>query len=395
MRAELVPETEIALLKIASILEGYIPQFVSLQPDGSGSPQMLALRDALRAFPVPADVLYIDNSRASTINEMPRSFTLLHFAMAAPKALRVNYVDEVHPQDLEVMAPVLETYFDAHPGAMRLICDLQLGSMQKDDRFTFLVRCDIRRKPEECARDLAMHILMGGRSFWGPFLLETDFNSKYDLQPDSILTDDELVGWDPISEQYRDSSYQQLSLRERQDNVASIQLIPQVPEAVKEVIRRAKRLYIFGHFEYSFFTVADHYAYAALEAAIFHRWNAALPDQLQLLYKAKNQQESAVIGRIGWRRIQDYCRQQHWRPRNLEINGRPFPASAAKVVDQLREDRILNDWQHWRMRNVYLGLRNSHSHLEFCSTTLPRADTIERVVREINTLFDSLPALSA
>ena len=207
-----------------------------------------------------------------------------------------------------------------------------------------------------------------------PFLLETDFSSKYDLQPDSILTDDELVGWDSTSEQYRDSSYQQLSLRERQENVASIQLIPQVPESVREVIRRAKRLYVFGHFEYSFFTVADHYAYAALEAAILHRWNATLPAKLQLLYKHKKQQ-SAVVDRMGWRRIQDYCRQQSWRPQNLEVNGRAFPWTAAQVVEQLHKDGILSDWQHWRMRNS-LCLRNSHSHLEFCSISLPGADTI-------------------
>jgi hypothetical protein len=395
MRAELVVETEDALRKIASILESYVPHFVSLQPDGSGSPQMLALRDALRAYPVPADVLYIDDSRPGEIDEIPGSFTLLRFAMAEPKTLRVNYVDTVRTEQLEAMASLLETHFDAYPGALRLICDLQLGSMLKDDRFTFLVRSDIRREPEECARDLAMHIFTGGKSFWGPFLLETDFRSKYDLQSDSILTDDELVKWNPISEQYRDSSYQQLSLRERQENVASIQLIPQVPESVREVIRRAKRLYIFGHFEYSFFTVADHYAYAALEAAIFHRWNATLPAKLQLLYEHKKRRENAVLDRTGWRRIQDYCRQQGWHPQNLEVNGRAFPTSASKVVDRLREDRILNDWQHWRMRNVYLSLRNSHSHLEFCSTSLPGADTIEHVVREINTLFDSLPFQNA
>lgn len=395
MRAELVPETEAALQKVASLVEGYIPQLVSLQPDGSGAPQMLALREALRAYPVPADVLYIDDSRPSSIDVVPGSFTLLRFSMAEPKTLRVNYVNEVRTQELEAMAPVLEAHFDAYPHALRLICDLQLGTMQKDDRFTFLVRSDIRRQPEECARDLAMHIFTSGRSFLKPFLIETDFASKYDLRPDRILTDDELVGWDPTSEQYRDSSYQQLSLRERQENVAPIQLIPQVPEDVKEVIRRAKRLYIFGHFEYSFFTVADHYAYAALEAALVHRWNATLPDRLQLLYKHKNRQESAVVDRMGWRRIQDYCHQQGWRPQYLQVNGRPFPATAGKVVDRLHDDRILSDWQYWRMRKAYLPLRNSHSHLEFCSTSMPGADTIQHVVKEINTLFDSLPLLSA
>ena len=131
MRRELVPETEAALQKIASIVESYIPQFVSLQPDGSGAPRMLALREALRAYPVPADVLYIDDSCPGEIDEIPGSFTLLRFALAEPKTLRVNYVDEVRTEQLESMAPLLETHFDAYPGALRLICDLQLGSMPR------------------------------------------------------------------------------------------------------------------------------------------------------------------------------------------------------------------------------------------------------------------------
>jgi hypothetical protein len=90
MRVELVPETVAALQKVASLVEGYIPQLVSLQPDGSGAPQMLALREALRAYPVPADVLYIDDSRPSSIDAVPGSFTLLRFSMAEPKTLRVN-----------------------------------------------------------------------------------------------------------------------------------------------------------------------------------------------------------------------------------------------------------------------------------------------------------------
>jgi hypothetical protein len=223
------------------------------------------------------------------------------------------------------------------------------------------------------------------------FMQVTDFNAKYQLASDSILSDDELMRRDRDSGEYLDSSYQQMSLRQRQEEVSSIQLIPQVPESVKEVVRRAKRLYIFGHFEYSFFTIARHYAYAALESALHNRWNATLPLQLVLRHeKSKTISESVTVDRMGWRSIKEYCKNHGWNSHKVFVNGKRFPTSAAKVVEQLREEGIINDWQLWRMRDVYLGLRNSHSHLEFCSTDLPGAGPILRVVEEINKMFDSV-----
>lgn len=49
-----------ALERVAAKVRSFMPQFVDLQPDGSGAPQMLAMRDAFLAFPAPAEVLFID-----------------------------------------------------------------------------------------------------------------------------------------------------------------------------------------------------------------------------------------------------------------------------------------------------------------------------------------------
>ena len=59
-----VDETEAALQKIASLLENYIPLFVSLQRDGSGSPQMVALRDVLKAY---SATLSADHARSDLV----------------------------------------------------------------------------------------------------------------------------------------------------------------------------------------------------------------------------------------------------------------------------------------------------------------------------------------
>jgi hypothetical protein len=392
MTNELIFETEIALQKIASDIAAHIPQFVSLQADGSGSPKMLALRDALSSFPFPTDVLYIDNSARASLDEDPSALTLLRFDTTQPNALKVNFVDKVASEALPSCESVLRTRFSAFPGAVELICNLHLGSMWADSSLTLLVASDIRTHPEECARDLAREILMGGGRLRERFLQVEDFNLKYNLPLDPILSDGDLLEWDAVLQAHRDCSYEQISLRDRQERMASVQLIPQVPESVREVVRRAKRLYIFGHFEYSFFTVACHYAYSAVESAIFNRWNLGLPARLLLEHRPDvTTQESVTIDRTGWKGIRAYCENRKWSIHKLYVDGKRFPTSAAKLADRLHEEGILNDWQYWRMRNVYLALRNSHSHLEFCSTTLPGAGTIERAVQEINALFDSVP----
>jgi len=152
------------------------------------------------------------------------------------------------------------------------------------------------------------------------------------------------------------------------------------------VLQWAKRLYIFGLFEYGFFTIANHYAYLAVESAVYHRWNLALPRPTTLQHGS----ETLSLPQTGRGTIKLICLQRGWKRRKVKVNGRPYPDTVAPALDQLHEDRIINDWQFGRLKNVWMELRNSHSHLEFAPITGPTLDTIEKATELINTLFDSL-----
>jgi TDG/mug DNA glycosylase family protein len=95
------------------------------------------------------------------------------------------------------------------------------------------------------------------------------FNKKYGLTPEPVLDDADLLSPDFLSSSFvRVDTGTMPSLGDVQSALAQILLIPQVPESVRRTFQIAMRLYLFGRFEYGFFTVSDHYAFLAIEAAI-------------------------------------------------------------------------------------------------------------------------------
>ena len=57
-----------------------------------------------------------------------------------------------------------------------------------------------------------------------------------------------------------------------QKEICDVLLIPGVLDDVRYVFSRAKKLYIFGYFDYSLFTISQHYAFLALESALRNRY---------------------------------------------------------------------------------------------------------------------------
>lgn len=390
MESCVATEVAAALDRVADAVRAFVPQ-VRLQPDGSGPPQMLAFRDALMAFPIPTEVLFINARDFETGRDGGPVWTLLRFDFLKHNTPEVRFAASLRAANLPKHASMLEEHFGIGANTQKPLWNLSLVSGWDDDKFTFLAPFDIRTQPEQFGLELVRYMQMDER-FVRLFLRGKDFTSRYGLEPDRILADQELLRFDKNTGEYVDCSLQRCSLRERQERVAGIQLIPQVPESVKRVIDSAKRLYIFGNFEYSFFTIAKSYAYAAMESALHNRWNATLPNPTVLRHqKNKSVAEDVSVERSGHRKIKEYCKINKWNVRKVSVNGRQFPFTAGMVVDWLRDDGIINDWQKKRFIEVYLELRNAHSHLEFCSIEMPGASTIADAVEEINTLFDSLP----
>ena len=222
------------------------------------------------------------------------------------------------------------------------------------------------------------------------FLAEPDFNAKYGLRSDPVLSPEELLRINFSTGIPSSDLLRRFTLQELQENVAEIQPIPQVPGSVREVIRRAKELYIYGFFEYAFFTVAAHYVYAALEAALKARWGTSLSRPIKLTHTRHGVKEEAEIDRTGYAAIEWYCETHGWRTNRLLVNGRPFPRTSTMLLNWLQEDRVITDYQRAMFEKAYLPLRNSHSHMEQCSTWMPSAGPIRRAVEQINILFDSV-----
>lgn len=98
-----------------------------------------------------------------------------------------------------------------------------------------------------------------------------DYNVKYALKSDPILSSSKLLKKDRLTSYFqvnKSGESRGSIIEDFQRYISGIQLIPQVPKEVKKVFNAAKRLYVFGYFEYYFFTISQHYAFLSFESAM-------------------------------------------------------------------------------------------------------------------------------
>jgi hypothetical protein len=377
---------------VASILRSACPQFVHLKPDGSGSPLMLALRDAFHAFPTPTENLLVDAGGFPSWRDNAPYWTIVRYDLSYPNTNTIRFVREVRASELPLNRSLLSEHFGMDDDSLDDVCALRIVCSWDEHFFTLFAPFDIRKQTEDYARELAEHVVRD-LAFRDMFVRETDFNAKHGLKPDQVLSFADLTKIDELSACLVRFDRSELpSVEDRQQGVANVQLIPQVPEAVCRALHWAKRLYVFGYFEYGFYTIALHYACLALEAALHARWSATLtrPCTLRPTDKTKAV-EQVTLDHPSHVAIRSYCKRQGWRVGRVLVNGERFPHTARAVVASLRSNGIINDWQAEQLKELWLELRNYHSHLEFCPVETPAAGTLARAAYEINTLFDSLP----
>ncbi|MCK5125565.1 MAG: hypothetical protein KAR42_04855 [candidate division Zixibacteria bacterium] len=98
------------------------------------------------------------------------------------------------------------------------------------------------------------------------------YKLKYSLQDDPILKADELLRMDERLKVFKQKTatgeMRIMELDDFQRAICKVQLIPPVPSNVKTVFDGAKRLFIFGYFEYYFFNISLHYLFLAVESAL-------------------------------------------------------------------------------------------------------------------------------
>jgi len=309
----------------------------------------LALRDAVSSLPCSVSVirLKIDTKRYEEAeNDV---YHLVAYSFSDFGESSVKYHGEIDLDEIEKHNELLKN-FDLDEQKINELKSFKLIGYGDTDHWlwVWIIPYDILENPGAYAKDFI-------RSFWETFrhkILQKferkiDYNSKYGLKSDPILPLSELLKKDETFSyfvKFDNYSKSQITIEDLQKSVCGIQLIPYVPEEVKKVFNAAKRLYIFGYFEWYLFTISQHYAYLALESALRNRY--------------------------------------------IEIYGKPKKYNNLnRVIVKLVKEGIIPKGEE----GIYDAgrlLRNFLSHLTDPPIDMPRSDTLERVAYQINQLYD-------
>lgn len=209
---------------------------------------------------------------------------------------------------------------------------------------------------------------------------DVDYNNIFNLKPDPVLSLNDLLLSDS-------SGFLNFSLSYTQKSVSEIHLIPNVPDSVQRAFKVSKDLFIFGYFRYYFFTVSQHYAFLALEAAIKSKYVESL-GKTAILTMEKSSLQGEIIAPT-YRLIEDFCmsrRKLGWNVRELRVNNEPFPHNGKKLVQWLVDNKIIQKSES-DLYDAGLYLRNEHSHLEQMAIIYPSATILQRIAYQINRLF--------
>ena len=362
-----------------------------VEANGSGHPEVLAIRKAASSFPCPVRIaeIKIDLEKHKNMNIELRQVIRYDFSELGVTKGAIEYYGVVDENDSEKLKELLVTKFD-WSFSFDEFKDLRTIGWSDDElkRVVQFPMYDIRDNFREFIGDFLFHA-------FNPFASEEirkiakgiDWNKKFDLEPDPIFPLFELTTMDRTLSAFLAFS-EGGDIDRLQQDICNIQLVPTVPEEVKIVFQRAKNLYIYGFFRYSFFTIARHYAYLALESAIKNSYYQSFGNNIVLANK-KEGGEKIKFNRINHQIVIDFCRgRTGWNCNRLWINGEKFAFKSDELLDWHVRNGIITLWQR-RLCNRGIRQRNLTSHLTNPSIFPPSysIEALELVADMINRLF--------
>jgi hypothetical protein len=376
---------------LGNYLNAFAAQQWPLLDDGSGSDVFVSLHRLYAAFPVPADILLLDAEGIDSPRKQERYAAAIRYDFSKPNTPDFRFHGVLPLAHAEAHAPKIKTLLGIGD-PLEPLKDLSLRFVWDLPLCTHVVPYDLRNRVLDYCGDFARELSFS-RELRQLFSPKIDYNAKYNLLPDPPLTDEQILRPHELSSFFvKISDGKPLALAELHASVASIQLIPQVPEGVRRTFDLAKRLYIYGHLEYGFFTVSLHYAHLAIDAALHARWSATLPASVLLtLHKKKKVEKQETMLSPSHTKIRNFCKTYDWRVACVRVDGTPFPFTVSMVIEELAAKGFLSKWQQKMIQEVDVEIRNSLTHLEFAPIHMPSAHDLELAAETINELFDSLP----
>lgn len=372
-------------------------QTFAIQDEGDVPPNVLALKDAVDALPCSIKILELQVDTKKHKHVEDQICQLVSYDLSRLGERCTEYCGFIGADDAEGFNKFLAGKFGLVPSqtfAETFCHDLATTYFSDTDKpdihFQFLFY-NIRNQFERYVKDLLELIVVGPLNYQmvEKFKKEkVDYNALYGLKEDSILPMSKITEKDPTFGAFAklsDGEARGITIEDLQKHVSTIQLIPKVPEAVKAVFARAKDLYIFGYFRYSFFTISSHYAYLALESAIKNRYAMSLGSKAILINRKGQLHEMTP----SWERIHQFCwenRKQGWDARQVEVNGEAFPFSMSKLLDWLVSKKLIAKWER-QQYDAGVHLRHALSHLESPSIFMPNPQALIIIAEKINNLY--------
>jgi hypothetical protein len=366
--------------KLTAVVNELAVKHCPLLTDGSGPERILAIRRVFDSLPVPTNVVMLDTEGAEVVRKEGRYAFAIHYDLSHSQTLHVTDHGIVPLSDFDRHRVLFQSVFKVGPESLDDLQVLRFDAIYGYPDVLHVTLYDPRTNLKQYAYEL--FDLLGSNNITEVFEKHYDFNSKYGLHPDRVLSESELLHIDEINGMFFAGDRSQ-AIETAQERIAALQLTARVPAEVSRVFKTAKKLYLFGLFEYEFFTVSHHYAYLAIEAAVYHRWSQTQSKPFVLTHG----QDQMTVHNAGRGSIAHFCEDKKWKKRDVKINGKPFPFAMPSLLARLREDGIITEYQHYQLKTK-LKLRNIHSHLEFGPLEMPDTGVLERVAELINALFD-------
>jgi len=317
------------------------------------SSRELAFRDAITSLPGPVKVVRLKIDTKKNKDAENDVYHLIAYDFSNFGESSVRYYGEIDLDEIEKHVGLLKDFNLDEQKIEELRSFKLIGYGDPNCWYwVWIIPYDILENSKEYVRDFIYSI----NSFWmifGDKILQKfdrkiDYNSKYGLKSDPALPLSELSKKDKIFSSFvKVDEYGRsrgITIEDLQKSICGIHLIPSVPKEVKKVFGAAKKLYIFGYFEYYFFTISQHYAYLALESAMRNRYS--------------------------------------------EIYGKPNKfISLDRIIEKLADKGIIPKGE---VKTYDAGryFRNALSHLTDPPIRLPGPNILERVAYQINQIYD-------
>ena len=368
-------------------LRNKFKEIYSFKDDGKVSPDIVALRDAIFKLPCPVKVLELRFNKAQFVHIKDGIGHILRYDLSRIGEKQIEDCGVIDVENINILKSVLidKFYFPENIVVEFISSFKHEGIWEPElDYYIHFAQYDIKRHFEKYLFELLEIFLSNIETqLIKKFKREIDFNSLYNLQEDKVLPWEVFTTREPIL----DTHYGRPTVEDLQKDICAIQLIPTVPDEVKNIFEAAKELYVFGYFRWYFFTISNHYSYLAIESAVKHRFNQWLGDKVVLTCKKSNLSQEMI--KPSYERISSFCRQKRKEGCNcskLKVRGEDFPGNMPLLLDWLVKKGIQTEWQRDRLK-LAIDMRNTLSHLESVSILWPNPSGLKIVAEQINTLY--------